>query len=813
MKYLGRIGAVSVVLLLSTYYAVSYYLHYGELTIFEFSGDIIYLTLAWWGGMHFDKARILTKDLQRNQQELESILKYSVDAIVIRDLEGNILEVNPAFEKMTEFTKEEVIGRFVPFIKGKEKDIKQLIQDLLKRKEISGLKVVREKKNGEQLYINNSFFLVRDIYGNPERIVGIERDITEEEKDEQALKESEERYRTLIEFNPDTILVHSNGEILFINKAGVELLGASSEKDLLGKSIYDFIDIPYWEAVKERIKKAHETNRASSILEEKLIGLDGRIIYAGVATMPITYMGRQANQVVVRNITEIKRMEEELRKSDEQLRKITNNISDMLVQANEKFEFVYVSPASIKILGYEPDELLRYNSLELVHPDDLEIVKKGIQKITDIYSNIKLEYRYKHRNGHYIWLESIGNAIFDENKDKIYGYIFASRNISDRKADEELIHKQDRFFQGVSKAMNLLLTMSEYEKSICQTLSILGNMIDADRVYIFENQDGGENGPITNLRFEWVEETVEPLLRNPLFKNFSYQKQGFTRWNDELSSGSIINDVVKKCPESERKILEKNEVQSLLVVPIFIHKVYWGFIGFDDCIKARRWSKNERMIISVAASGIGGAIERKQREVDLQNALIEKQTSEQKLKETNEILKRYTSVDGLTGIANRRYFDSELEQEWNKAVKHKHKLSLIMLDIDFFKNYNDNYGHLNGDECLKQVAEAADTIAQKFGSIAARYGGEEFVVLLPIIEREEVLKIAEFIRDAIEALAIPHTASEIKDIVTVSVGVSSCYPVITMKPTDLIQSADKALYDAKKAGRNRVCEFDSVILS
>ena len=129
-----------------------------------------------------------------------------------------------------------------------------------------------------------------------------------------------------------------------------------------------------------------------------------------------------------------------------------------------------------------------------------------------------------------------------------------------------------------------------------------------------------------------------------------------------------------------------------------------------------------------------------------------------------------------------------------------------MLDIDFFKKYNDTYGHLGGDECLKQVAGLLDTISKQSGAIAARYGGEEFVVILPKKDREEALEIAETIRIGIEELAIPHITSEIKDVVTLSIGVSTCHPVLTVKPKDLIQAADIALYDSKRLGRNRVCE-------
>lgn len=810
MNYIGRVGAVSVVLLLSIYYAVSYYLHYGELKLFEFSGDIIYLALAWWGGLHFDKARVLSKELQRKQQELQSIFEYSVDAVVIRDIEGTILEVNPAFEKMTGFLKEEVVGKLMPLIEGREQDIKQLHLDVIEKGEISAFEIVREKKNGELICISLSLSILRDENGTPERIVGIWRDITEQKEDEYAVKESEERYRTLVEFCPDAIFVHSEGVIVFANKAGLELVGgAHYEDELLETSIWKLVDQEYQEIVKDRIKTSHETKSVSSLLEERFIGLDGRMLDVEVATMSIMYMGKQANQVIVRDITDKKRMEKELREQDEQLRKIMDNMSDSLVQTNASLHFEYVSTGSRKILGYESNELLDTSVLEIIHPDDREAVKKRIQKITNENSQIKMEFRIKHANNYYLWLESMGSGMFDERTGELKGYIIVSRNIMGRKEDEELIQKQDKLLHGVSKAMNLLLTIPDYEKSISQTLFTLGYTVDADRVYIFEHLDNGEEAPVISLRFEWVREMIEGQLHNSLLQNFCYQKQGFGRWYDELSRGNIINDVVKDCPDREREILEGNEIHAILAVPIFIHGTYWGFIGFDDCRKARRWSKNEERVLLVAASGIGGAVERKQRETELQEALIEKQISEQKLKEINEILKRYSSIDGLTGIANRRYFDEFLEQTWEKAVEHKDKISLIMVDIDFFKKYNDTYGHQGGDDCLKLVAGALDANITQSGAIVARYGGEEFVMVIPDTDREETMEIAETIRASIEELAIPHVASEIADVVTISVGVSICTPTLMEeKPKNLIQQADLALYDSKRLGRNRVCVFD-----
>ncbi len=129
------------------------------------------------------------------------------------------------------------------------------------------------------------------------------------------------------------------------------------------------------------------------------------------------------------------------------------------------------------------------------------------------------------------------------------------------------------------------MTIPDYEKAIERTLSMLGHMVDADRVYIFENKKGAEDDLVISLQFEWVNELVEAQLNNPLLQNFSYQKQGFRRWYDELSRGGMINDTVKDCPDRERAILETHDTQAVLAVPILMHGMYWGFIGFDNCMK------------------------------------------------------------------------------------------------------------------------------------------------------------------------------------------------------------------------------------
>lgn len=176
-------------------------------------------------------------------------------------------------------------------------------------------------------------------------------------------------------------------------------------------------------------------------------------------------------------------------------------------------------------------------------------------------------------------------------------------------------------------------------------------------------------------------------------------------------------------------------------------------------------------------------------------------TEQYKLEQT---LRMLSATDGLTGLANRRSFDETIQREWRRAQRVGYPLAIILADIDNFKKFNDAYGHLEGDECLKKVGATLKHALHRAGDLAARYGGEEFIFLMPMTKASEAIQIAETMRRSVEALKIPHETSDTCGFVTLSMGAAAMVPQSDISSQGLITMADKAMYQAKREGKNRV---------
>lgn len=181
------------------------------------------------------------------------------------------------------------------------------------------------------------------------------------------------------------------------------------------------------------------------------------------------------------------------------------------------------------------------------------------------------------------------------------------------------------------------------------------------------------------------------------------------------------------------------------------------------------------------------------------------------LEQENQDLRRLSHLDGLTGIANRRHFEEAFDLEWRRACRAGTALSLVMIDADYFKPFNDAYGHQRGDDCLIRIANTLRNGLNRPGDLVARYGGDEFMLLIPGSDAQGVAELAEALRVRIEAMEILSEGSPIDQMVTISLGVVTDYPTRGFSSDDLVAAADEALYQAKGEGRNQVARFQKPV--
>lgn len=194
----------------------------------------------------------------------------------------------------------------------------------------------------------------------------------------------------------------------------------------------------------------------------------------------------------------------------------------------------------------------------------------------------------------------------------------------------------------------------------------------------------------------------------------------------------------------------------------------------------------------------------------LEDKIKELEQTKKELNEANEKLERLANIDGLTQISNRRSFDQRLKKEYLRLSRTKQPLSLLLIDIDYFKRYNDRYGHQAGDDCLKKVATKISEATKRPADFTARYGGEEFSVILPETNNQGAITVAEEIRKGVQSLQILNEDPKVCDFITVSIGVETLYPETNVHYETIIGLADKALYKAKEKGRNRVLSLSTV---
>lgn len=520
-----------------------------------------------------------------------------------------------------------------------------------------------------------------------------------------------------------------------VNQTYLDLTGLTEEQ-VIGKTIWEII--PH-QAASYANSKYQEVIRTNTILkyQEKASFINGEI-FVETRLHPIANeFGKITHLLgVSQDITDQKRLEEDLRRSHERLQGLlkTAQIGTALMDS-EGGRILEADPILQQIMGYTGEELRNQPFSKITYPEDTQpnvtLYQELIEGKRDHY---QMEKRYIRKDGKVIW-GSLTVTMLQRNPLSIMAMV---QDITDRKEMENRLRESEEKYRLIAENMSDFISVFDTNRKVLYASPShkihLG--LDLDK-YV-----GSAAAPYIHPDdLEEVRKAFEQLLQNcrSITKEFRW-KHGDGHWvNLELRGAPVTN--------------EKGEVQQVVIVS---------------------------------------------------RDITERKAGEEKLREANEVLKTLSQRDGLTGIANRRHLDEILQREGKRASRESLPLSLLLMDIDCFKLYNDTYGHQSGDDCLRKVAEIIDSQVKRPGDVVARYGGEEFAVILPQTDREGARHVAERIRNHIETLRIPHVRSKVMPCITVSIGVATMIPSIFTDVSRLIEWADRALYTAKNKGRNQL---------
>lgn len=545
-----------------------------------------------------------------------------------------------------------------------------------------------------------------------------------------------------------------------------------------------------------------------------------------------------------------------------QYQSVIENVKEVIFQTDCAGKWTLLNKSWTEITGYRVDESLGQSFLQYVNKDERQHLKELFDTLScEQKDSFKLEVRYVTKDGATKWIEMFARLTLDD-QGEIIGTSGSLFDITQRKLlklkiieNEQLYKSLFEYNQSPSYLMDRNGIFTQVNDA---TLLITG--------YTREELVGASFVPL--ITQEFVQDTIRQFERTVggeslTFETAISQKNGtIVCLNvnitpiiiDEKITGVIgmAFDITKE-KVAERKLIEsENRYRSLIDLSpevIFVHsrhqiefinhkvvefigakklddllgKTVFDFLHPDDrraaVINMAKGFTNKSVLNQnselrfirfdgkVVTANVGATLieyNGKPAIMGVIHDITEKKETERKLLEANELLQKISSLDGLTGIPNRRFYDEMLKNDWEHAIEQNQTLSLLMIDIDYFKLYNDTYGHQQGDYCLQEVAKALQACVEQSGDFIARYGGEEFSAILRETSYDRTLQMAEKLRSTIEELKIPHAHSTIGPYVTISVGVATFHPRSDMSVHDLIQHADRALYETKRNGRNSV---------
>ncbi|MCQ8902689.1 MAG: PAS domain S-box protein [Methanothrix sp.] len=439
---------------------------------------------------------------------------------------------------------------------------------------------------------------------------------------EENLRRSEERYRELVESVNSIILrLDRRGNVRFINEFAQRFFGYS-ESEILGKCVMGTL-VPEIESTGRDLRgmiaeilKSPENYRTNV---NENIKKSGERVWVAWTNKPVVSESGELEILCVGNdITELRLAKERLESTNQRLLEIIEFLPDATLVIDSDGNVMAWNKAMEEMTGIPKSEVLGKGNFIYAMPFHgcrrpmlIDLVMRYDERIASLYENLerKGDTLYAHvyvpslynGRGAYLWVKS---SPLRDSDGRLVGAIESMRDITESRMAEMELLRRDHLLAGSALAISSLLSGDDYESSINEAMQILGMISDVDRVYVFENHEGGE--PQLCLRFEWCRDGIRSWIDDPIFRSLSYSR--FPGWYELLSSGKVIKGIVRDLPSPVREILEPYGVLSILIVPITVGGRFWGFVGIDDTTFERVWTDAEVSILVASASTIGEAV-------------------------------------------------------------------------------------------------------------------------------------------------------------------------------------------------------------